>query len=211
MSKTESFVEVLADLKEEEAIRIAKERLEAGEDPLKLVEDCREAMKIVGKRFEEGTYFIADLIMAGEILKKITEMIKPKLKKAGVKYLGKVVIGTVEGDIHDIGKNIVISMLEANGFEVIDLGVDVPPQKFVEAIRKFNPQVVGMSGLLTLAFDSMKRTVEAIKEAGLRDKVKIIIGGGTVDEKVKEYVGADAYGRDPVIAVSLAKKWVGGE
>jgi len=211
MSKTESFVEVLADLKEEEAIRIAKERLEAGEDPLKLVEDCREAMKIVGKRFEEGTYFIADLIMAGEILKKITEMIKPKLKKAKVKYLGKVVIGTVEGDIHDIGKNIVISMLEANGFEVIDLGVDVPPQKFVEAIRKFNPQVVGMSGLLTLAFDSMKRTVEAIKEAGLRDKVKIIIGGGTVDEKVKEYVGADAYGRDPVIAVSLAKKWVGGE
>jgi 5-methyltetrahydrofolate--homocysteine methyltransferase len=122
---------------------------------------------------------------------------------------GKVLIGTVAGDIHDIGKNIVTFMLDVNGFDVLDLGVDVSPQKFVEAIQDFEPQVIGLSGFLTLAFDAMKETVEAIKAAGLRDGVKIMIGGGQVNEKIQEYTSADAYGKDAMAGVSLAKKWIG--
>jgi methanogenic corrinoid protein MtbC1 len=126
-----------------------------------------------------------------------------------IKRHGKVVIGTVEGDIHDIGKNIVTFMLDVNGFEVLDLGVDVPAQKFVEAIRDFQPQVVGLSGFLTLAFEVMKETVEAINTAGLRNEVKIMIGGGQVNEEIRKYAGADAYGKDAMAAVNLAKQWIG--
>jgi methanogenic corrinoid protein MtbC1 len=122
-----------------------------------------------------------------------------------------VLIGTVKGDIHDIGKNIVTFMLYANGFEVLDLGVDVSPQKFVEAIGDFGPQVIGLSGFLALAFDTMKETIEAIETAGLRDGVKIMIGGGQVSEQVRKYTGADAYGQDAMAGVSLAKKWVGAK
>jgi 5-methyltetrahydrofolate--homocysteine methyltransferase len=146
--------------------------------------------------------------LAGEILSGIMEIIKPKLEKVTAKRLGKVVIGTVERDIHDIGKNVVTFMLDANGFDVYDLGVDVPSQKFVEKIREVKPKVVGLSGLLTVAYDSMKGTVEAIKEAGLREKVKIMIGGGQVNKDIAKYVGADAYGKDAVEAVSLCKRWV---
>jgi methanogenic corrinoid protein MtbC1 len=144
------------------------------------------------------------------MLTQITELVKPKL--AGlpqVKRHGKVLIGTVKGDIHDIGKNIVTFMLSANGFDVLDLGVDVPAQKFVEAVKDFRPQVVALSGFLTLAFDAMKETVEAIKAAGLRGEVKIMIGGGQVTEEVSKYTGADAYGRDAMAGVTLAQKWVG--
>jgi 5-methyltetrahydrofolate--homocysteine methyltransferase len=143
------------------------------------------------------------------MLTQITEVIKPELAKMpDIKRHGKVIIGTVKGDIHDIGKNIVSFMLDVNGFEVRDLGVDVPAQTFVEAVRDFQPQVVGLSGFLALAFDSMKETVEAIQAAGLRDKVKVMIGGGQVSEDVRRYAGADAYGNDAMAAVSLAKQWV---
>jgi 5-methyltetrahydrofolate--homocysteine methyltransferase len=124
---------------------------------------------------------------------------------------GKVLVGTVQGDIHDIGKDIVVFMLDSAGFEVLDLGIDVPQEKFVETIKKFQPRVVGLSGFLTLAFDSMKATVEAIEEAGLRGQVKIMIGGGQMDDHVKEYCGADAYGADAVAAVSLSRLWIGDE
>ena len=123
--------------------------------------------------------------------------------------MGKVLIGTVEGDIHDIGKNIVVSVLEANGYDVIDLGVDVPPAKFVEAIKEHNPQVVGLSGLLTEAIGPRKETVDAIKDAGLRDKVKVIIGGGVVDEEISDYVGADGWANDVATGQRIIDKWVG--
>ena len=156
-------------------------------------------------------YFIPDLVYSGEILKKITEMVKPKIVKgAEVKRLGKVIVGTVAGDIHDIGKDIVVFMLDVNGFEVLDLGIDVPAQKFVDAIKNTGSKVVGMSGFLTLAFQSMKDTVEAIKKAGLRDKVKIMIGGGQVDDQVRSFSEADACGKDAMEAVKLAKGWIGG-
>ena len=205
------LVQALADLKEEEALTIVKERLNVGEDPLGILDDSKKAMEIVGKRFEKKEYFIPDLIYSGEILKEITEMVKPKLAKAETKRLGKFVMGTVAGDIHDIGKNIVTFMLDVNDFEVYDLGVNVPPQRFVEKIKETGTEIVGLSGFLTLTFDSMKETIEAIKAAGLRDKVKIMIGGGTIDDEVRRYTGADAYRPDAVAAVSLAKEWVGGK
>ncbi|MGO8991483.1 MAG: B12-binding domain-containing protein [bacterium] len=205
------LVKTLADLKEEEALKIVEDRLKAGEDPLKILDDARRALEIVGKRFSDCQYFIPDLVYSGEILKQITNMVKPKLTKAAAaKRLGKVVVGTVAGDIHDIGKDIVVFMLDVNGFEVFDLGIDVAAQKFVDKIKETNSKVVGLSGFLTLAFDSMKETVEAIKKAGLRDKVKIMIGGGQIDDQVKGFAGADAYGKDAMEAVKLAKGWIGG-
>jgi methanogenic corrinoid protein MtbC1 len=207
------LVEAIVDMREEDAVRTAAEMLDKGVNPLKVLDDCHEAMAVIGQRFEEGVYFLPELLLAGEMLSQISDKVKPRLQaQAGAqKKLGLVVIGTVKGDIHDIGKNIVTFLLDANGFEVRDLGVDVPPQKFVEAIRDFKPQVVGLSGFLTLAFGAMKETVEAIKAAGLRDGVKIMIGGGQVNDKIQEYAGADAYGKDAVTGVSLAKKWVGAK
>jgi 5-methyltetrahydrofolate--homocysteine methyltransferase len=205
-----NLVNTLADLKEKEALKIVEDRLNASEDPLKILEDARRGMEIVGTRFANSEYFIPDLVYSGEILKEITELVKPKLAKAAeAKRLGKVVFGTVAGDIHDIGKNIVVFMLDVNGFEVYDLGVDVPVQKFVDKIKESGAPIVGLSGFLALAFDSMKETVEAIKKAGLRDKVKVMIGGGQMSDEIRKYTGADAYGKDAMAGVSLAKKWVG--
>ncbi|UCD22417.1 MAG: cobalamin-dependent protein, partial [Chloroflexota bacterium] len=170
----EDLVNTLADLKEQEAIKIVKDRLGAGEDPLKILGDARKGMEIVGSRFAGSEYFIPDLVYSGEILKSVTELVKPKLTTTGEsKKLGKIVFGTVAGDIHDIGKDIVVFMLDVNGFEVHDLGVDVPVHKFVDKIKETGAPIVGLSGFLTLAFDSMKETVEAMKAAGLRDKVRI--------------------------------------
>lgn len=209
---TNTLLEAVADLKEDEALKIVKEKLASGEDPLKILEVTRNAVEIVGKRFENAEYFLPDLIMAGEILRQISEIVKPELTKAQeTKRLGKIVMGTVQGDIHDIGKDIVTFMLEVNGFEVHDIGIDVPAQKFVEKIREVKPQIVGLSGLLSVAFDSMKETIEAIEAAGLRNQVKIMIGGAQVDERVREYTGADAFGSDAMVAVSIAKKWVEGK
>jgi len=202
----------IADLREKEALTIVEERLGAGEDPFKILEDSRRAMEIVGKRFASGEYFIPDLVYSGEILKEVTEIVKPKLSEVTqTKRLGKFVIGTVAGDIHDIGKNIVAFMLDVSGFDVYDLGVDIPAQKFVEKIEEVRPEIVGLSGFLTLAFDSMKETVEAIKAAGLRDKVKIMIGGGQIDDEIRKYSGADAYRPDAMAGVLLAKEWVEGK
>jgi len=168
-------------------------------------------MNIVGQRFASQDYFIPDLVFSGEILKGVVKRLEPHLKKgAEPERIGKVIIGTVAGDIHDIGKDLVVFMLDVNGFEALDLGIDVPVEKFVDAIKASGSTVVGLSGFLTLAFDSMKDTIDAIKDAGLRDQVKIMIGGGQINDEVKSYVGADAYGRDAVEAVKLAQGWIGG-
>ena len=204
------LVNMLADLKEQEAIKVVEDRLKAGDEPLKILEDARKGMEIVGKRFASNEYFIPDLVYSGEILKSVTELVKPKLAKVEEsKKLGKVVFGTVAGDIHDIGKDIVVFMLDVNGFEVHDLGIDVPVQKFVDKIKETGAPIVGLSGFLALAFDSMKQTVEAIKAAGLRDNVKVMIGGGQMSDEIKNYTGADAYGKDAMAGVTLAKKWIG--
>jgi 5-methyltetrahydrofolate--homocysteine methyltransferase len=205
-----NLVELMSDLMEEETLALVKEKIAQGADPNQILDDARSAMELVGKRFESCEYFIPDLMMAGEILKEISELVKPLMKKEkGAQKSGKVIIGTVAGDIHDIGKDIVTFMLDVSGFDVLDLGIDVPVETFVTKIKEFQPQVVGLSGFLTLAFDSMKQTVEAIEKAGLRDKVKIMIGGGQIDDEVRKYVKADAYGKDAVAGVQLTKKWIG--
>jgi methanogenic corrinoid protein MtbC1 len=207
------LAKLLADLKEPEALAFVDKALVEGIDPVVLLGEVKEGMKIVGERFARENYFIPDLVFSGEILKRIVQKLEPQLKSKKnekEKPLGKVIIGTVAGDIHDIGKDLVTFMLDVSGFEVLDLGIDVPVEKFVSAIRESGGTVVGLSGFLTLAFDSMKETVNAIKAAGLRDQVKIMIGGGQIDEQVRGYTGADAYGRDAVEAVKLARGWIGG-
>jgi len=210
MSK--KLVTAIADMREEEALKLVREMVAAGSEPMAILGAARDAMAIVGQRYEEGLYYLPELLMAGEMLNQISDIVKPELAKAPViERHGRVLIGTVHGDIHDIGKNLVTFMLDANGFEVLDLGVDVPAQEFVKAIGDFKPQVVGLSGFLALAFDAMKETVEAITAAGLRDQVKIMVGGGQVSEDVRAYTGADAFGEDAMAGVSLAKKWVGAK
>ena len=205
------LAKLLSDLKEPEALQFVEKALAKGVDPAALLEEAREGMALVGERFARQEYFIPDLIFSGEILKGIVKMLEPRLKKGKEqKRLGKAVIGTVAGDIHDIGKDLVVFMLDVTGFEVLDLGIDVPAQKFVDAIKQSGSKIVGLSGFLTLAFDSMKETIDAIQKAGLRDKVKIMIGGGQIDEQVRRVTGADAYGRDAMAAVQLAKGWIGG-
>ena len=209
----ETLAKLLSNLQESEALAHVKEALEKGVDPTKLLEGAKEGMSIIGQKFADGEYFIPDLIFSGEIMKGIVALLEPKLKEAqggGAGKQGRVIIATVEGDIHDIGKDLVVSMLDVNGFEVFDLGVDVPVQTIVDKIKETNAPVVGLSGFLTLAYDAMKKTVDAIEAAGLRDRVKVMIGGGQVDEKVKDYTGADAYGLDAMDAVKLAKQWIGG-
>ena len=208
---SEKLVDTLVNMQEQEALEIAKELIESGEDPLEILGSCSKAMEVVGKRFETGEYFLPQLVMAGEMLRQISEMLKPKLKGAPQsERLGKVVIGTVKGDLHDLGKDIVIFMLDVNGFDVMDLGIDVPPDKFVDAIKEFQPEVVGLSGFLTVAFDSMKETVDAIRDANLRGKVKIMIGGGQIDDEIRRYTEADAYGLNAMDAVTLSRGWIGG-
>ena len=208
---SEELIKAITEMREEDALKITTQMLESGTPPLDVLAACREALDVVGQRFEEGTYFLPELMLAGEMMNQITEIIKPRLAEMPDRESqGKVLIGTVEGDIHDIGKNIVSFMLDVNGFEVLDLGVDVPPQKFVEAIQEFQPQVVALSGFLTLSFDAMKNTVAAIESAGLREKVKIMIGGGQINEEVRAYAGADGYGRDAMAGISFAKEWTGG-
>ena len=209
---TGRLIDAISSMKEKEALDITKALLESRIDPMEILNASSKAMEIVGKRFELGEYFLSELMMSGAVLKQISEMVKPMLKgEVRTKKRGKVLIGTVKGDIHDIGKDIVVFLLDVNGFEVRDLGIDVPSERFVEQIGDFQPQVVGLSGLLTLAYDAMKHTVQTIQEAGLRDSVKIMIGGGQMSTQVKEYVGADAVGNDGMAAVALAKDWIGGQ
>jgi 5-methyltetrahydrofolate--homocysteine methyltransferase len=206
------FITEIVELNEDSVKELLKKRLESNEDPLKIMDDVKGAMRIIGEKFSNKEYFLPELIMSGEILRDIFEVLGPKLKESQIteEKKGRVLLGTVAGDIHDIGKDVVRFMLDANGFEVLDLGIDVPAEKFIESIKEFKPQVVALSGFLTLAFDSMKEIIKKFEEAGLRDSVKIMIGGGTIDKDIVEYVSADAYGESAVEAVALASKWTEG-
>lgn len=205
------FISEIVELNEKKVEELVKERINSNEDPLKIMDDVKEAMKIIGDKFSNKEYFLPELIMSGEILRQIFELLGPKLKEGQTSEnkKGKVLLGTVAGDIHDIGKDVVKFMLDANGFDVLDLGVDVPAEKFVESLKEFKPQVLALSGFLTLAYDSMKEIIQKLETAGLRNSVKIMIGGGTVDERIVDFVGADAYGQSAVDAVNLSTKWTG--
>jgi len=208
MSTLDEIKNALAELNEDEALKLVSSALAAKLAAFEILKACQEGMAEVGRRFECQDYFVSDLMMSGEIFKQISAVLEPELKAGGTQSAGKIVLGTVKGDIHDIGKDIVVNMLKSANFEVIDLGVDVPPEKFIVALRETGATVLGMSGLLTLAFDSMKTTVQALQTAGLREKVKIMVGGGPVDGNVCRFVGADDWGADAQHAVRLAKGWL---
>lgn len=183
-----------------------KAALEAGIDPsLILNEGMIAAMAEVGKRFEDGDYFVPEMLISARAMQGGMALLKPHLAQAEVKSAGKVVIGTVKGDLHDIGKNLVSMMLEGAGFEIKDLGTDVSPDKFIEAVRTNGAQVIAMSALLTTTMPNMKNTVEALKAAGLRDQVKVMVGGAPVTENYAQQIGADGYAPDASRAVSVAK------
>jgi 5-methyltetrahydrofolate--homocysteine methyltransferase len=205
-----SIKESLINLDLDRTVDFVKKAIEYGVKPLDIINVLADGMKIVGDSYEKGVYFVADLIVASEIFKEVMNILEPLImrEKEGLKPIGRVVIGTVEGDIHDIGKNLVVTMLRANGFEVIDLGVDVSPQKFVDAVKQYKPDIVGMSALLTSTMINMKKVIEALEREGLRDKVKIIVGGAPLTEKFAKEIGADAYGENAVIAVEICKKLV---
>lgn len=195
----------------EEVRRNVKEALDSGVEPLKIVEALSEALEEVGRKYEKREYFLSDLIMAGVLATEATKILEPHLVKTGRKTLGKVVIGTVKGDIHDIGKNIVVMMLYANGFEVTDLGVDVPAERFAEAVKKEEPQILGLSALLTSTIGEMRNVIQVLEKEGVRGKVKVVVGGRPVTREFAEEIGADGYGRDAVEAVKEVKRLLGME
>ncbi len=205
---SQELIDAILEMREEDALKITTDLLDSGTPPADILGFCKSAMEIVGQRFEDGEAFIPELMLAGEMLNAISGVLKPRMAEgASQKKLGKLVLGTVQGDIHDIAKDIVGFMLDLNGFEVLDLGVNVSPARFVAATQQSGARIVGLSGFLTLAFDPMKETVAAFKAAGL-DDVKIMIGGGQIDENIRQYTGADAYGKDAMAAVALAKAWI---
>ncbi|MBF7097745.1 cobalamin B12-binding domain-containing protein [Alkalibacter mobilis] len=203
--------ELVGNLEEDELLELLQEFVDSKpyeEEAQQVVSACQEGMAKVGDLFESGEYFVGDLIFAGELLSESIDMLKPVIGSSGGVKIGKMIVGTVHGDLHDIGKNIFKSMSEAAGFDVIDLGIDQPAAAFIDKIKELNPDIVGMSGVLTLALESMKDTVDAIKEAGLRDSVKIIIGGNPVTKEACEHIGADAYTTNAAEGVKICQSWV---
>lgn len=202
------LINAIINLEEKDAARVTSQLLAEKVNPLDILSDCREAMTIIGQRFESQEAFLPELIMAGEILKSISDLVKPMMTASTKPDIReKVIIGTVQGDIHDIAKDIVVFMLDINGFEVYDLGVDVAPQVFLDKVQEEGASILALSGFLTLAYDPMKDTIQAVREAGLDKKVRVMIGGGQVDEYACEYAGADAWGPDAMSAVRLALDW----
>lgn len=206
---SQDLIAAITSFTKDEALTITEELLEGNVKPEEILDYSRSAMQIVGDRFEAGEYFLPELMVSGDILAAIAEVVKPYLQGSGsTEKLDKIVFGTVAGDIHDIAKDIVVSMLDINGFEVIDLGVDVAVEKFVEAVKEHQAQMVGLSGFLTLAIEPMRDTIAALKQEGLTE-VKVMIGGGPINELVCEDTGADAWGPNAMDAVSIAKGWSG--
>jgi methanogenic corrinoid protein MtbC1 len=208
---TQELTQAIVDLREDDALAMVDQQLADGVDAVAILADCKAAMDVIGDRFANGEAFIPELIMAGEIMTGVSVKLKPHLTAAAPEEkLGVVVIGTVQGDIHDIGKDIVATMLDIAGFDVVDLGVDVKIDRFIATAQEKQAQIVAMSCLLTSAIDSMKAVVAAAGEAGIRGDVKLMVGGAPITEQVVAYTGADGFGKDAVEAVELAKQWIGG-
>ena len=206
---SQELIDAITSFEKEKALEITDELLENNFKPEEILDYSRTAMQTIGDKFEIGEYFLPELIVSGDILAAIADKLKPVLQGSGSgDKLGKVVFGTVAGDIHDIAKDIVVSMLDVNGFEVIDLGVDVSAERFVEVVQEHQAEIVGLSGFLTLAIEPMKGTISALKQAGLTN-VKVMIGGGPINELVCDDTGADAWGKTAMDAVTIAKRWVG--
>lgn len=210
MTELIELTEALVDLKKEDIIAMIEDHLQKNTPPLEIVRALNDGMIKVGERFAAGEYFISELIYSGHIMKDAMTRLDPLFQHSDVETSGeKVVIGTVKGDIHDIGKNIVVMLIRNAGFNVIDLGVDVPADRFVETLKETKAKALALSCLLNLAFTEMKNVVEALDAAGIRSNVKVIIGGQPIDEKVREYVGADYYGSDAPAGVRICREIYG--
>lgn len=209
----EQIIEAVEQLHEEAALTLAEQALDAGMDLLSLLEAVNEGMRRVGELYENKTYFIADLIMAGIIFKGVLELkhMTRYFRSHANRKIGCVVVGTVKGDLHDIGKDIFRGMMETNCFEVIDLGVDVPPEAFVRKVVENEPDILGLGGVLTYTTDAMKDVVDALKAADLRDKVKIIIGGSHLTAESCRYIGADAYANDATFGAKICVSWISNQ
>jgi methylmalonyl-CoA mutase cobalamin-binding domain/chain len=200
---------LMAELEEDAALNLVKQRIQAGDDPLKIIDECNEGMREVGLRYEKGEYFLAGLIMSGEIFREVVELVQPLLKRQNEGLSsGRILVGTVSGDIHDIGKNMFGMLLTCHGFEVIDLGVDVPPAFFAAKAVEAKPDAVGLSGLITASFEMMKETVSALRKEAQEHQLSfpIIIGGGMINEQVCQYVGADYWMPDAMAGVRLCEE-----
>jgi methanogenic corrinoid protein MtbC1 len=211
MSKSNSngqLAQLVANLEEDTVLALVQERLAAGDDPLQIINECNEGMREVGQRYEQGEYFVAGLIMSGEIFREVVEMVQPLLEQqADGKASGSVLVGTVSGDIHDIGKNMFGMLLSCHGFDVTDLGVDVPPDVFAVKAVETKPDIVGLSGLITASFETMKETITALRTQAKEHFLSfpIIIGGGMIDEQICQYVGADYWMPDAMAGVRLCE------
>ncbi|KJF27651.1 cobalamin B12-binding domain-containing protein [Clostridium aceticum] len=206
-----ALTHAVGELDEDEVLEMLNDFVETNPseaDAQKVVNACQQGMAIVGDLFDKGEYFVGDLIFAGELLTSAIETLKPVIGSGTTEKVGSIVLGTVEGDLHDIGKNIFRSMSEAAGFEVYDIGIDQSPDAFVEKIKEVKPKIIGMSGVLTLAIDSMKNIIDEMKKEGLRDDVKIIIGGNPVTKEACEHVGADAFTTNAAEGVKICQDWV---
>ncbi len=202
------LLNAVADLNEDEVLKKVKALKDKKVPALEIIESLQEGMAIVGDLYEKGEYFVGDLLFAGDLLTNAINIIMPVLGGANTQKIGTIVLGTVQGDVHDIGKNIFRSMAEAAGFEVVDLGIDISTSTFVDKVKSMKPQIIGMSGVLTLALESMKNTVNTLKKAGLRDNVKIIIGGNLISENARRMVGADAFTTNAAEGLKICKGWV---
>lgn len=203
--------EVFQEFKIGEVEGIIKQELIQGKDPHALIKECQSQMEKIGKRFESGEYFLSELLISAKMFQKASEILSSKLigkEDSNKKVLGKIVLGTPKGDIHDLGKNIFGLLAKVAGFEVIDIGIDVPPQKFVAMVKQEGPEIVGMSTLITTTFNSMKEVVDLLRENDLRNKVKVIIGGGATGEETRRLVGADAQTIDAAIGVRLCREFI---
>ncbi len=200
----------LADLREEVVLTMVRQEIDSGTDPQEILKACQQGMVLVGEKYEEKIYYVSDLMMAGEIFKQVSELLSPLVTEGSGPCIGKIVVGTVAGDIHDIGKDLFIGMLKANNFEVYDMGVDVKTEVFIEKLKETGATVLALSGLLTVAFDAMKATISALKAAGLRDKVKAIVGGGPVNQDVCSYADADGWAPDAQSGAKLCREWMQG-
>ena len=205
------LTQALADLEENKVLEIVRRRMERGDDPLQIIEACQAGMREVGERYAQRRYFLSALIMAGEILGQTVEIVMPAVEVRFVgKSAGRVLVGTVQGDIHDLGKNLLLMLLRTYGFAILDLGVDVPPERFMQEARAFKPNVIGLSGLITAAYASMRDTVGALRAMMAEDGIQIpVILGGQVDEQVCRFVGADYWSTDAMEGVRLCQKLVG--
>jgi methylmalonyl-CoA mutase cobalamin-binding domain/chain len=213
MENKEDLIEAVVSIDEEKVYEIVKEMISNKVSPQEIISFLREGVEIIGDKFNKKEYFLTELVMAGEIFTQAASILEPIMKEEITADASgeTIVIGTVEGDVHDIGKNIFVTLLKSAGFNTIDLGVNIPPEMFIEKVKETNAKVVAFSGLLTIAMESMKATIEALKKEGLRDSVKIIIGGLPVDELWMKEVGADAFTDNAFKGVSIVSKWLGGE